>query len=329
LTALHPTAEVEARAAIEKSRFAAEVEAILRGARPIIRIDPLRRDVKRYRSWFGGEPSLPEDVPWPVWDPTSLLTKRIERLESKLRERPDMPEPKLAIHRKRIAAWQEHLRHVPRPLQFLGQVNVEGAGEALDALHLPRTGTFWFFVEHELFSPFSPSCWRVIYRDMRVEETKHRPAPAGTSVYRHTPVAARPGLYLLHATELVFKRRAESNESLSDAWSDLHVKLHNPHGRLYTMGDRRTGSQYGDERVRAAVCRCATRGDVTLTPEEEQQVIKDSQAWRCLLHVESDFLWKNGPGFTWGDEGAMTFWLHEDAWERREFDKAWAYVDAT
>ncbi len=333
---LHPAAEARARAVIGRSVFAREADRLIRLARPLVRLDAWKGKGKR-RSWLGGTPALPAGVRWPTWCPAAKVRMAIDRLERALAAyRPrgpvltetgqaiQLPDPR-RYQRESLNRLRSYLDRLPRPLSFLGQVDLAEAGDAVDCVGLPRSGILWFFQDADLFYGDSPESWRVIYRDIGSESLVERATPKGAREFNRTPVILRPGIF--YDREPSPRKPLDREGAGKDPgmlWLDLMVKLRRPKGSVCSLG----GGNCCAEWCRQWVHHLAMHGGRKCTPEEWERIKRESLVWRCLLCLESDDR-RDGPGWQWGDCGAMTYWVHKDAWQRSMFDQAWAYMDTT
>ncbi len=81
-------------------------------------------------SHFGGVPSLPPGMAWPVWDKRDYLRAEIDRIEMQFRTNPRHTGPGL---RSIAEQMQQELLKPPVPLLFLGQLSL-GEIHATDPL---------------------------------------------------------------------------------------------------------------------------------------------------------------------------------------------------
>lgn len=326
---LHPNAERMARKVIGRSPFAMHVEQILAHARPMIRLDPCKKGGPRRRSWFGGTPCLPPDIQWPVWDPTLPVMQWIERVERRVAAyKPRKPDPTSTLHdtdprpfwQQSIDDMRSYLKRIPRSLCFLGQIDLADAGDAVDLLELPGRGLLWFFQDVDLYFPLHSESWRVIYRDVGSDDLTECTSPPEIKPFPHTPLSIQPGIELTDESMPEVTDVDTGDRSPDICWLELVRQLTHPDGSCYALG-----AGPNPDWCRPRACALTTRGAAELTPAEWENIKEASASWRCLLSVESDD--GDTPGWQWGGSGAMTYWLSDKAWRRREFNQAWAYMD--
>ena len=115
------------------------------------------------------------------------------------------------------------LKMVPKPLHFLGQVDLSEAGDAADYVGLPHSGVLWFFHDADLYFPMQSSSWRVIYRDTPAEKLRERATPRPIHEFERTAVALRPGVAL--DSDARPEETHEPSERLYSAWIKLCAKI--------------------------------------------------------------------------------------------------------
>jgi hypothetical protein len=212
---------------------------------------------------------------------------------------------------REIARLRDCLSAVPRPLNFIGQIDLSEAGEAAGDADLPSDGILYFFVDADLLNPTDSTCWRVVYVRNSKENLECRKTPAGCKSFNRLVVIATAGL-------------SASSATLRSAAADAAV--YGGTRGLYYLGGGLSDPDWCRPRIQRSRTSIALSNPVTA--EEWTEITKESKCLRQLLHLETGFR-KDGPGWMWGDVGALTFWLSDDDWKAGRFDRSLAYLDTT
>ncbi len=192
-----------------------------------------------------------------------------------------------------------------RPLAMLAQINLSEVPTAPTeplGLGLPSVGMMWFWYD-AIESPWDSepndpeSGFRVIY------------SPQPQSLVRvATPRELAGSAQWNTACNLVFSR------ILSLPWPDLSYDS----GELSRFFELRDivegGAGYAHHQLRGNYDVCNDS-----TPDEHPGAV-------LLAQLDSD---EQGPGWSWGDAGAMHFWIHPDDFREHQFHRAWGVIDTT
>ncbi len=216
------------------------------------------------------------------------------------------------------------------PLKFLCQVNLGDLKAFPEAAVFPPDGRLYFFYDVEEqpwgFDPGDRAGWRVQYGDGRADSLVRRGLPEqmadGFPLASCTPLF-RQELSLPHWNARCLGELGLNQpdlETYASFLDGLHpnacterVPMHQILGHPQPLQDEMQ-----------LECQLVSHGISTGSPAgfEDPRVAElapGAAEWRLLLQVDSD----DKPGWMWGDEGKLYFWIREQDLRNRFFDNVW------
>jgi uncharacterized protein YwqG len=299
------------------------IEQLLPSARIRVHDDSGKRIEDSPTSHFGGLPSLPRNVSWPVWDRRDYLSALITRLEQQFQANPR------AIGLRDIASrMRQELSRGPLPLLFLGQLALSEIAAAAPLSGWPREGNLVFFHEPSAwgFDPLARGHCRVLFFGPHEEL-------APVAFPKDLPDEAKfPQRKLSFVREWTLPTRIHLDSTELSVWgSDDYrdlcwqlMSLKSEDEPIHRCGGHPQEIQ-GEMRLE---CQLVTNGiycgDAGGYRDPRRSLLEKGAAdWELLLQVDSD---EERLGWMWGDVGRVYFWARRQDIEAANFDGAWAIL---
>lgn len=221
-------------------------------------------------------------------------------------------------------AWPEH---EAAPLSLLACLDLRELRVPGAIQWLPDAGRLLFFYDLETkpwgFDPAESRQWRVLLLPEGLPIPAEEEVPSGIKVASAKAMAFAPFLsYPPHAR--VAEPLALSEEERA-ALSDLHAA---PFGR----GSRHQVGGYPsparpDEDEMELECQLASNGvycgdQKYLEDPRTEELRGGASEWRLLLQLDED----PALGLSWAGDGALYFWVQEEAARRGDFENVWVVL---
>jgi uncharacterized protein YwqG len=218
-----------------------------------------------------------------------------------------------------------------RALAFLAQIDLAECAP-LDARRvLPDRGWLLFFYEVEEgpwgFAPADREGFRVVYFDAPRDALERAAPPADLPDHARSfaPCALRfrPAFHLPHPEDFVQRRIGlPDDDAVADAYADLEQALVPTDERHHLLGHPQLIQ--GGLRLE---CQLASNGIDCGSPlgyddPRADTLARGARDWRLLLQLDSDDS-AGGPGWVWGDTGALYFLIREQDLSARRFEASW------
>lgn len=299
------------------------IECLLPSARLDVREHPGRDIEDSVTSHFGGLPSMPRGVAWPVWDRHDFLISQIARFENRFREN-----PRATGLRDIASRMRQDLFSGPLPLAFLGQLSLDEIQATVALPGWPRNGMLCFFYDLKAggFDPETRGAFRVFFFPAN-EQLALLHAPEDLPAHARFPLRK-----LDLRCEWTLPTRISQNgvdlsiwghEDYSDLCSQLMPNL-GKHTAIHRCGGHPQEIQ-SDMRLE---CQLVTNGIYCGEPSGYQDprrtmLEKGAADWSLLLQVDSD---EQRVGWMWGDAGRVYFWARQQDIEAASFDGSWGIL---
>lgn len=159
------------------------IKRLLPSTRLVVDDGPGGSDEGLAVSRFGGLPSMPRRMDWPVWNKREYLQAEIERLEKRFKAN-----PRATGLRDIASRLRQELPKSPVPLLFLGQLSLSEIHSASPLPNWPDLGTLLFFYDQSSwgFDPLARGHCRVLFFPISEELAPSLP-PTDLSVKARFP----------------------------------------------------------------------------------------------------------------------------------------------
>lgn len=274
------------------------------------------------QSFFGGQPLLPRDFEWPLWDRRERLQASIDRFGKRTN----------LWMRQAVEKWKKQLDDGPMPLAFLGQIFLKELNQSAPLQDWPTSGSLAFFYGDTAIPGNKTAdrghC-RVIYfpEDVQCRATEF---PAALQ-----PSLQYPKLYAIFHREWSLPSEPINLDSNSRFWLDeeyvdfleefLPWRVDSdqaPHrcgGHAQVVqGPMEPECQLISEHLSWAEFR-------SFDPEQRTQLEKRAGHWRMLAQFASD----DRLNWMWNDVGLVYFWAPLGDLAAASFDNALALLQST
>ena len=274
-------------------------------------------------SHFGGVPSVPRGMEWPVWDKQDYLTEDIKRFESRFQANPR------AIGLRDIASRKRHeLSNPIAPLLFLGQLFLPEIHASAPLPDWPAEGSLAFFFEPSTwgYDPLSRGHCQVFYFSKEVDLVPllH---PEGLS-----SKARFPHRRLSFTREWTLPTRIGLNGTALSVWKNADYKelcnalmsVTSEREPIHRCGGHPQEIQ-GDMRLE---CQLASNGlycgDSSGYEDPRRSVLeKGAMDWRLLVQIDSD---EKRLDWMWGDVGRIYIWARWQDIKAKDFERSWGII---
>lgn len=238
-----------------------------------------------------------------------------------------------------------------RPLDFIAQIDLAQAAEAMHLQDMPVTGWLAFFYDADYqpwgFDPRDRGGWRVLFFQgeatalRRVEPPepvapsrqsngllaqllgrKARPAPPlvpfQPQTVRFEPIITLPNLFNRVDVDANDTDRFFAVGEIMDSLTSDHS------GPEHQWGGHPAESQ-GDMKLE---CQLVSNGLLFMDGLREldsprgRALAAGAEDWQLLLQIDSD----KEAGWMWGDAGQIFFWIRRQDLVARDFDKVWCVL---
>lgn len=292
-------------------------------------------------SYFGGQPSLPENVIWPDWDKSDHLQAEIASLEKRLeaftQRSQNTPETIPGFRERRLKGFQSSIANKRDelslgriPLTFLGQLSLREVSAVSSLPSWPREGILAFFYDASQiwgFDPLDRGHCRVLFYP---EGVSLAPAEFPKSLKAN---ARFPRSSLEFRCEWTLPTYLELNNGelvlwKMDEYRDLIARVNSAGGTeresVHRVGGYPQEIQ-GDMRLE---CQLVTNGIYCGGPSgykdpRRAELEKGAPDWQLLAQFDSD---EAHLGWMWGDVGRVYFWARRQDIELADFTNSWAIL---
>lgn len=278
------------------------------------------RELALGASHFGGRPHMPASVEWPHWAGYEqadhvLDEKRAAGLRDVLRA---LGAPTNEAEPIRLPRGKK-----PTPLSFLAQIDLDETPDPTGLL--PSHGYLCFFYDVEQFpwgfDPRDAGAARVIFFESDKAMLTSVAPPAGAVEYTaHRVDATVTGTLPRWPYQLELELEGASEDEYW-ALAEEHIAGPAPHHRLFGWPKQVQGEMDLE-------CQLVTNGIYCGTPEgyakaEAKRLETGREDWVMLMQIDTD---DEGPGWMWGDNGCLYFWIRKQDLAARRFDRTWTIL---
>ena len=233
------------------------------------------------------------------------------------------------------------------PLTFLAQIRLDDLPRAhLTCDALPASGLlhFWYDpsdMEDDRSSGYAERgdhCFRVTYTELPMTSLLRRHFPPQPTEYPSGPYCRELIPYhacsvTTHAVvtitpEIYFDLKIPEDPDKSRVW-DLWRELHGPQGegrhRLLGHPDQIQSNMQAD----LYIAEQGIRPQATTAEEwaaAQRHYAPLGKEWIMLMQIDTD---ESGPGWTWGDVGALYFWIKKSDLAARNFSAVRGFMQAS
>jgi uncharacterized protein YwqG len=221
-----------------------------------------------------------------------------------------------------------------RPLHFLGQLRLSEIARHLPRGSLPRKGrlTLWYnsIAEQErgertrIRGEFEPSLLHLGFDPDEARPVQRRPWPIHReefrrgplehwSPYPETPVRFER-IRTLRRSAMASIVRAEEGANEGDGWNrcyefsrEVERAGNRYDGRHQILGD--VHEIQGDARYSAACCAAGVSEYGRPSVRLARRLRAEAARYQLLVKLDTD---PRGPGFQWGDDGSLQWWIRRD-----------------
>lgn len=303
---------------------------------------------------IGGEPDLPDGMPWPERDPypdaqqrIDRVAKSIERMRRVRAESPRRPHPRDPTPEQQDKSDEEQLANAattakPRPLAFIAQLDCAEIAAAGDLdIDSPSTGRLLFFYDADQqpwgFFPGDLAGWRIIHDESPRESLVRAITPQvllesyyGSLRFDPLRCTPHPGMSVTSPTS--FGRPSpEGGDPDVEAFWEWSFSVENPRSGeivwpVYQIGGNPNEIQDSME----LECQLVSSGIATRDSSAEHHprakaMAEGAKDWVLLAQFNSD----DGSGMMWGDSGSLYVWMRRYDLAVRRFDKAWVILQCS
>jgi uncharacterized protein YwqG len=261
-------------------------------------------------SRFGGRPDLPSSLRWPRWQGYA----KADRLPIRVTR-----------HSRRVSSKLTRPRLRPAALSFLAQLNLADIPDATGLL--PEAGWLAFFYDAVQqpwgFDPKDRGSAQVLYFEGDAQALRRARAPRNVQEFSPMKIMASPMATLPRAATLGMKL----DGSLSTVYGDLaNKRLAGPEPHHRVLG----WPKQVQPNNMPLQCLLVTNGIYlgsgdALRNEEVKRLAQGGNDWMLLLQLDTD---DNGPGWSWGDGGCLSFWIRRRNLAARRFEDVWAILQS-
>lgn len=302
--------EAEIRKIILESPFAKDVEILMKGAQPALRLHCERVPLDTLAlgaSRLGGAPDLPPGVSWPQngeWPLEMIAQINLAEAAACFRL-PDLPNTGWLVFFFNDPGYTPLLRPKPEGYRPWQVMYFEGDAESLVRLEPPDR---------------PPSRYGLFGRLLR-----RWPAPR--RVFNACTVRFEYEFRLIDNEDAAFRVELDANiheawdEEAWDEYGDLWESIgHWGDGPLHRLRGHDDTIQWPMRRQAEETAREMGLIEAVGTPEERKW------DWQLLLQIDSDV---SGPGWMWADLGRVYFWIRSQDLAARDFDKIWCDLQSS
>ncbi len=266
-------------------------------------------------SRLGGLPDLPASLEWPRWEGYYEPDRILGDTESAaMREIIEKLGGMVPVGENAVI----HQGCRPAALSLLAQVNLAEVPDGTGLL--PENGWLYFFYDAEQqpwgHDPREHLGARVLYFDGNTSDLRRAARPPGAHVFAAASVTA--------TLEPTLPRWADQvglalGEPESDVYWDLaekHLGGPEPHHRLLGWPKQVQGDMALQCQLVTHAIDCSPAG---YRSAEAQRLKAGAADWVLLLQLDTD---EESPGWMWGDNGCLYFWIRKQDLAERRFQHA-------
>lgn len=234
-------------------------------------------------------PDLPAHIPWPTYQAEDLFASESHKSD----------------------------KAVGQPLDFIAQINLSEIKGISYSPKLPGKGFLYFFFQKEEqpdgSSASERGASRVIYydggTDSLIRSSSIKPSSNLCSVKFEDSYFFDEGLFSV-------------DPNYFDEYWDVLQSFSAPESRYRLLGAPYLVQVGGAMRLS---CEQNYRGIFDQSVISDTDIEEKLKRWTLLLQVDSDI---DGPGWMWGDNGSLYFWIKEEDLARNVFDDHWHAIQS-
>jgi uncharacterized protein YwqG len=252
-------------------------------------------------SRLGGRPDLPPSIEWPRWNGFAA-------------------EDFIGANGARFPRGCK-----PATLSFVAQLNLAEIPDGTGLL--PDKGWLFFFYDVDQqpwgFDPRHRGCSRVFYFDGGVDSLRRNETPPDLMQFELAATKLTPSLTAT-LPRWHYQLGLDLDESARRAYwklAESEIAGSEPHHRLLGWPKQVQGEMNLE-------CQLVTNGIYCGGPdayesEEARRLKAGASDWIMLLQLDTD---EQGPGWMWGDDGCLYFWIRKADLASRRFENVWTIL---
>jgi len=300
------------------------VEHLLPSCR-IVTHDDTSIDTCATASHFGGVPSMPRGMEWPLWDKHDYLTEDIKRFESRFQEAPQSTWLRDVALRMR-----RELSNPIVPLLFLAQLSLSEIHSSAPLQDWPAEGSLAFFFEPTApgYDPLSRGGCQVFYFSKEADLVP-LPHPEGLSSkgrFPHRRLSFRPEWTLPTRIDLDGDHLSVwGNEAYASLCKAL-MPTANEREPVHRCGGNPQQIQQDMRLECQLVSNGLYCGDQTGYQDPRRPTLeKGAEDWRLLIQIDSD---EKRLGWMWDDVGRIYIWARWQDIKAKDFERSWGILQS-